>query len=49
MSYLWQLRGILVSCKYLAIMYEVGIAVGCILVDMCKNVGTIQPFSLLAV
>ena len=41
--------GIFVSGTYLAIMYEIGVAVGYLLVDMGKYVGSVCTFSIMAV
>ena len=49
MAYIWNLRGILVSGTYMAIVYEVTIVAGFILVDMGKDVNSICPFSIMAV
>ena len=40
-AYIWHLRGIFVSGRYLAIICEVSFAVSCVLVDIYKNVGSI--------
>ena len=46
---MWHLRGIFVSATYLAIMCEVSVAVGCILVHVYINVRSICLFSIIAV
>ena len=45
----WHLRSIFVSGTYLAIMCAVSVAVMCILLHMCKNVGYMCPFSIIFV
>ena len=41
--------GILVFDIFLAIMFEVDIAVGCVLAHLCKNVVSDMPLSIMAV
>ena len=47
LAYMPNLVGIFVSSTYLAVIWEVCIAVGCVLTHMCKNVGSIYPFDML--
>ena len=49
LAYMWYLRGIFVSGIYFTLMCEVSVAVGCIFVDMYINVGSLCPFSIIAV
>ena len=49
MGCICHLRNIFVSDKYLAVICEVVVAVGCIVVDMGKNVGSVCLFSIIAV
>ena len=46
---MWHLIGIFVSDTHFGIMYEETVAVDCILVDMCKHVGSICLCSIMAV
>ena len=46
---MWHLRGIFVSGRYLAVMCEVAVAGGCVLVHMCRNVWSVFPFSVIIV
>ena len=48
MAYIWHLRGLFVSGTYLAIICGVAVAVGSVLVDMGKYVGSVCPFSIMA-
>ena len=43
------LVGLFLSATYLTITFEVEIAVGFILIHMCKNVESVCPYSMLAV
>ena len=43
------LVGIFVGCTYLEIVYEEDIAVGFILTQVCKIIGSIHPFKIMAV
>ena len=49
MAYMSSLVGLFVPSTYLAVTWEVYIADGCILAHMCKNVGSIYPFSILVI
>ena len=49
LAYMSSLVGSFVSSIYMAIAYEVYIAVGCILSHVCKSVRYISPFSMLVV
>ena len=48
-TYIWHFRGIFVSERYLAIIWEVGATVGCILLDMWENVGSLCQYGIMAV
>ena len=39
LAYIWHLRGIFVSDTYLAVTYEVTVAVSCFLLGICKMIG----------
>ena len=47
-AYMWHLRGIFVSGRYLAMMNEVVAAVGGILVDLGTNIKSISQFCKIA-
>ena len=42
-----QFGGIFIPVKYLTIIYEVDISVGCVLVYVCKNVRLMCPFRIM--
>ena len=46
---MWHLRGIFVSGTYFALIWELALAVGCILVHMGKYVGSVCPFGIMVV
>ena len=48
-GYVSNLVCIFVSCTYLAVTYNLDIAVGCILVCRCRNLVSVCPFSIMAV
>ena len=47
-TYIWHLRTMFVSGTHLAIIYELAVAVGCILVEILKNIGPIFQFTIVA-
>ena len=46
---MWHWRGIFVVGIYMAVTYEVIIAVGCVLAYLYSSVGSIFPYSIMAV
>ena len=46
---MWHLRGMFVAGTYMAITCEVDIAVACVVAHICKNVGSVCVFSIIAV
>ena len=46
---MWHLRDIFVAGAYMATTCEADIAVACILTHLCKSIGSIYPYSIMAV